>query len=96
MCRDAAMAFSITSIPQFHFYKEGKEFQKFTGANEARLFDCISSLSEEVASSTISHRNLMYREFKPMNLKPQTFTKASQFSKMKEFVTAFLESEEFK
>lgn len=35
--RDAAMANNVSSIPQFNFYFNGKEYTKFVGANEAKF-----------------------------------------------------------
>lgn len=35
--RDAAQANNVSSIPQFNFYFNGKEYAKFVGADEAKF-----------------------------------------------------------
>lgn len=95
-CRDCAQAFKITSIPQFYFFLNGKEYREFKGANEPKLLSTLSELSEQVKSKTSQHKNLNYKQFKPMNLAPQGYPGMANIDKMRELVQSFLNSEDVK
>jgi hypothetical protein len=93
---DCTKSFGIGPIPQFHFYANGTEYTKFTGANQDKLLTVLTDLNEQVSSKFINHKNLDYKQFRPMNLAPQGFTSLAMVDKMKEFIVKFSQSEEVK
>jgi hypothetical protein len=54
----------------------------------------LTELSELVKSKTSQHKNLNYKQFRPMNLAPQGFTSMSNIEKMREFITNFVKTPE--
>ena len=72
--QDVGQAFSIRSIPQFNFYLNGKESNKFTGADENKFRQALGELHKETSSKAGEHMNLEFKQFKPMNRLPVCFT----------------------
>ena len=68
--QDCAHAFKVTGIPQFYFFHQGKEFNKFTGADVGKLNSVIAELNELVKSNVGNHKQMTFQQFKPMNLAP--------------------------
>jgi hypothetical protein len=58
------------------------------------LTSTLVELSDAKPSKFVNHRNLSFKQFKPMNLAPQGFTSMMLLDKMKEFIIKFTESEE--
>lgn len=92
--QDIAQAFNIRSIPQFNFYLNGKEQQKFTGADENKFRTALGELQKETSSKAGEHMNLEFKHFKPMNRLPVCFTNQGQIDKMKEFIISFAKRSE--
>ena len=93
--RDCAQAFGITAIPQFYFYVNGEQYREFKGADQNKLTSTLVEISEKAGKSKfVNHKNLSFKQFKPMNLAPQGFTSMQLLDKMKEFILKFAESEE--
>ena len=84
--RDAAMANNVSSIPQFNFYFNGKEYTKFVGANEAKFKQHLGELQAMSSSKAAFHSSMNFRQFKPMNKLPVGYTTTGQIDKMKEFI----------
>ena len=93
---DCVKSFGIGPIPQFHFYVNGSEYTKFTGAIQDKILTVLTDMNEQVCSKFINHKNLEYKQFRPMNLAPQGFTSLAMVDKMKEFIVKFSQSEEVK
>ena len=86
------MNYQISSIPQFNFYLNGQEIEKFVGANEDKFRTALARIYEALSGSASNHMNLKYKEFKPMNKLPTSFTATGQIDKMKQFVKNFATS----
>lgn len=88
--RDVAMHFQIQTIPQFHAFVNNKPHKMFKGANEAELYSMVSEVAELVSGP--SHKQLNYKQFRPMNLAPRTFFSTGQVDKMKAFFLKFIQN----
>jgi thioredoxin-like negative regulator of GroEL len=73
-CRDISAAFKVSSIPQFNFFLNGKENEKFVGANEDKFRKALSTLHKELSNKAGEHMQLEFKQYKPMNLMPVCFT----------------------
>ncbi|KAM3864857.1 thioredoxin-like [Diretmus argenteus] len=49
---DVAAKCQVQSMPTFHFYKNGKKVQEFSGADEARLVAVVKALVKAISTST--------------------------------------------
>lgn len=87
--RDTAMAFQVSSIPQFNFFFGGNQMVKFIGADEAKFRAAFDQLTTLAGSKASTHSQLHFKQFKPMNLMPMCYTSAGQIDKIKEFVMKF-------
>ena len=84
--REAAQAFQVQSIPQFNFILNGEESDKFVGANEHSFRSALGKLQLALSGRASEHMNQQYKQFKPMNRLPMSFTATGQVDKMKQFI----------
>lgn len=84
--RDVAQAHNIMSVPTFHFYLNGKLHAQFTGANKQKFMDNLAELNRITGSKANDHYTMSFRQFKPQNKLPMSFTSPGHQDKMKEFI----------
>ena len=87
--REASMAFQVSSIPQFNFFLNGEESSKFIGADENKFRAALLKLMEALSGKASEHMSLTYKQFKPMNKLPMSFSATGQMDKMKQFIKNF-------
>jgi hypothetical protein len=85
--RDAAEAHNVRSIPHFEFWFQGKEHQKFQGANEPLFRKHLNEMHELTSSKASQHMGMDFKHFKPMNRMPISFANTNQIGKMQEHIT---------
>ena len=90
--RDSAMAFGVSSIPQFNFMLNGEEHTKFVGADEGKFSTALGQIQAVLSGSASNHISLKFKQFKPMNKLPNTFAQTGQMDKMKTFIRNFTSS----
>ena len=67
----------------------GQEHTKFVGADENKFRTALGQIIEVLSGSASKHANLQFKQFKPMNKLPTTFTARGQMDKMKQFIKNF-------
>lgn len=87
--REAAIAYSVQSIPQFNFILDGQESTKFVGADPNKFSQALAVLQSALSGKAFEHMSMKYKQFKPMNLLPIKFENQGQINKMKEFIQKF-------
>ena len=68
------MAFEVSSIPQFNFMLNGQVQTKFVGADEGKFSAALGQLQAVLSGSASNHMSLNFKQFKPMNKLPSSFT----------------------
>ena len=56
--RDSAMAFQVSSIPQFNFFLNGEESDKFVGADENKFKNALAKLQEALSGKASEHQSM--------------------------------------
>ena len=79
----------MTSIPQFNFILNGEQSDKFVGADEVKFRNALAKLQGALSGKASEHMNMQFKQFKPMNRLPTSFTATGQIEKMKQFVKKF-------
>jgi len=59
--RDSAMAFQVSSIPQFNFMLNGQELTRFVGADENKFSAALAQIQNVLSGSASTHGNLHYK-----------------------------------
>ena len=83
------MHFQVSSIPQFNFILNGEESDKFVGADENKFRAALIKLQSALSGKASEHMSMTFKQFKPMNRLPTSFSKTGMLDKMKQFVRTF-------